>query len=171
MERIDEHYRKLAHCYTAARVNAFYAPSLEVTDGAAEVRFEITPAMHHAAGAAHGSVYFKALDDAAFFAANSQDSNNGEASSGTFIGLGTMSSAADVDYISPGSPNFDYHLLPTSPAIDEASGSSEPFDVDGESRTDPDIGADEQNEPVVGDAIFADGFESGNTNAWSQTVG
>ncbi len=30
--------------------------------------------MHHAAGALHGSVYFKLLDDAAFFAANSLES-------------------------------------------------------------------------------------------------
>jgi uncharacterized protein (TIGR00369 family) len=27
--------------------------------------------MHHAAGAAHGTIYFKMLDDAAFYAANS----------------------------------------------------------------------------------------------------
>ncbi len=31
----------------------------------------VRPEFFHAAGAVHGSVYFKALDDAAFFAANS----------------------------------------------------------------------------------------------------
>lgn len=35
------------------------------------VTIDIGPALFHAAGSLHGSVYFKALDDAAFFAANS----------------------------------------------------------------------------------------------------
>jgi uncharacterized protein (TIGR00369 family) len=39
--------------------------------GRAEIRFDVTEAMFHAAGAAHGTVYFKMLDDAAFYAANS----------------------------------------------------------------------------------------------------
>ncbi|WP_448583003.1 PaaI family thioesterase [Thermaurantiacus sp.] len=39
--------------------------------GHAEIRFEVNEAHYHAAGAAHGSVYFKMLDDAAFYAANS----------------------------------------------------------------------------------------------------
>ena len=34
------------------------------------IHFEVDPAFFHAAGAAHGSTYFKMLDDAAFFAAN-----------------------------------------------------------------------------------------------------
>jgi uncharacterized protein (TIGR00369 family) len=32
----------------------------------------VRPEFHHAAHAVHGSVYFRALDDAAFFAANSR---------------------------------------------------------------------------------------------------
>ena len=44
---------------------------LRVEEGRATLSFAIDPKMHHAAGAAHGSIYFKALDDAAFFAANS----------------------------------------------------------------------------------------------------
>jgi uncharacterized protein (TIGR00369 family) len=66
-----EHFRKLERAYAAAPINAFYAPTLRIAEQAAELSFEITPAMLHAAAAAHGSVYFKALDDAAFFAANS----------------------------------------------------------------------------------------------------
>jgi uncharacterized protein (TIGR00369 family) len=68
----DEHYRKLERAYASAPINAFYMPALEVSDGKAVIRFETDRKMHHAAHAVHGSVYFKALDDAAFFAANSQ---------------------------------------------------------------------------------------------------
>ncbi|MDA8018743.1 MAG: hypothetical protein MPN21_14975 [Thermoanaerobaculia bacterium] len=103
------------------------------------------------------------------FSANSQDTNNGEGSSGTFIGLGTMTSETSVDYVDPGSPDFDYHILSSSPAIDAATGSTETLDVDGDTRTNPDTGADELN--ALPDEIFSDGFESGNTSAWSSTVG
>ena len=37
----------------------------------ARIAFTIEPRFFHAAGAVHGSVYFKMLDDAAFYAANS----------------------------------------------------------------------------------------------------
>ena len=68
----EEHYRKLVRTYASAPINEFYKPSLEIADGKAVIRFEVDRKMHHAAHAVHGSVYFKALDDAAFFAANSQ---------------------------------------------------------------------------------------------------
>lgn len=54
--------------YHAAPCNAAYSPTLRVAEGQTELVFEIKPAFFHAAGAAHGSVIFKALDDAAFFA-------------------------------------------------------------------------------------------------------
>jgi uncharacterized protein (TIGR00369 family) len=57
--------------YAAAPVNVWFAPTLTVSEGAAEVRIPLRPEFHHAAGAVHGSVYFKALDDATFFAASS----------------------------------------------------------------------------------------------------
>ncbi len=67
-----EHFRGLERMYlTAATINDYFRPSLAITEGAAEVRIEVDPKFFHAAGAVHGSVYFKALDDAAFFAANS----------------------------------------------------------------------------------------------------
>lgn len=65
------HYEKLARMYASAPVNASYAPTLVVRAGEAEVSFAVGPSLHHAAGAVHGAVYFKALDDAAFFAAQS----------------------------------------------------------------------------------------------------
>ena len=67
----EEHYRKLERLYVSAPINAYYSPTLKVAQGKAEVAFDIKRKMHHAADAVHGSIYFKALDDAAFFAANS----------------------------------------------------------------------------------------------------
>jgi uncharacterized protein (TIGR00369 family) len=58
--------------YHAAPINEYFAPKLRIPEaGVAELRLVIRPDFHHAAGAAHGVVYFKALDDATFFAANS----------------------------------------------------------------------------------------------------
>ena len=37
----------------------------------AEIAIQVDPKFFHSAGALHGSVYFKLLDDAAYFAANS----------------------------------------------------------------------------------------------------
>jgi uncharacterized protein (TIGR00369 family) len=67
----QEHFRRLERMYAAAPINAIYEPSIEVREGEAEIEMELSERFHHAAGAVHGSVYFKMLDDAAFFAANS----------------------------------------------------------------------------------------------------
>jgi len=68
---MEEHFRKLERMYHAAPINAFYNPRLKVEKGRAELTMEVKPEFHHAAQAVHGSVYFKALDDAAYFAVNS----------------------------------------------------------------------------------------------------
>jgi len=67
-----EHYHKLEHLYTAAPISRWYGISIAIADGHAEVRLPVRPEFYHAANAVHGSVYFRALDDAAFFAANSR---------------------------------------------------------------------------------------------------
>jgi len=67
----QEHYRKLERMYLAAPINAFYRPEIEIGPGAAEIKVRLERKFHHAARAAHGSVYFKNLDDAAFFAVSS----------------------------------------------------------------------------------------------------
>ena len=67
----EEHYRKLERMYASAPINEYYRPVLRISEGAAEVEIPIRPDFFHAAHAVHGSVYFKALDDAAFFAVNS----------------------------------------------------------------------------------------------------
>jgi uncharacterized protein (TIGR00369 family) len=67
----DDHYRKLERLYASAPINEYFKPTMQVSDGSAEIVIPIQQKFHHAAHAVHGSVYFKALDDAAFFAANS----------------------------------------------------------------------------------------------------
>ncbi len=71
MEIDSEHFRKLERLYHGAPINRFYGPTLTVSHGAAELILPVRPEFFHAAHAVHGSVYFKALDDAAFFAVNS----------------------------------------------------------------------------------------------------
>src|SRR5688500_9443505 len=68
---MDRHFQVLEGMYAAAAINQFFRPSIHVSEGAAEIRMAVRPDMHHAVGAAHGAVYFKMLDDAAFFAAQS----------------------------------------------------------------------------------------------------
>jgi uncharacterized protein (TIGR00369 family) len=67
----EEHYRKLERMYLSAEFNEIYLPQLNISEGAAIVSFDAGPHLHHAGRAVHGSNYFKALDDAAFFAVNS----------------------------------------------------------------------------------------------------
>ena len=65
------HFEALERMYTGAPINQFFRPAIRIEEGAAEVRLVVRPDMHHAAHAAHGAVYFKMLDDAAFFAVQS----------------------------------------------------------------------------------------------------
>lgn len=57
--------------YRSAPINEFFKPKLTITRGNAELLLTVRPEFFHAARATHGSVYFKALDDVAFFAVNS----------------------------------------------------------------------------------------------------
>ena len=67
----EEHYRKLEHMYATARINTFFAPTLRISQGQAQITVPTRPDFFHAAHAVHGAVYFKMLDEAAFFAVNS----------------------------------------------------------------------------------------------------
>jgi uncharacterized protein (TIGR00369 family) len=67
-----DHHRKLERLYAAAPVSRWYGASIAIGDGQAEVRLTVRPEFHHAAHAVHGLVYFRMLDDAAFFAVNSR---------------------------------------------------------------------------------------------------
>ncbi len=65
------HWRALESLYRSAPVNQLFDSSLTITgEGTSHIAFEIDERHYHAAGAAHGTIYFKMLDDAAFYAAN-----------------------------------------------------------------------------------------------------
>ncbi|WP_128891435.1 PaaI family thioesterase [Erythrobacter sp. HKB08] len=65
------HFRALEKLYASAPVNDLFDSKLEITArGKSRLVFKVTPQSFHAAGAAHGTIYFKMLDDAAFYAAN-----------------------------------------------------------------------------------------------------
>ena len=67
----DLHHRALERLYDSAPINAKFASRLEITgEGRSRITFTIDEDVYHAAGAAHGTIYFKMLDDAAFYAAN-----------------------------------------------------------------------------------------------------
>lgn len=66
------HHRALESLYAAAPINRFFESTLEIpAPGVARIRFTVDERHFHAAGAAHGTGYFKMLDDAAFYACNS----------------------------------------------------------------------------------------------------
>lgn len=71
-EGAEAHYRALESLYAAAPINRLFDSRLEIPRaGHARIHFVIDRTHFHAAGAAHGTSYFKMLDDAAFYAANS----------------------------------------------------------------------------------------------------
>lgn len=57
--------------YLTAPCNDHYDAGIAIEEGRAEIEIPVAEKHFHPAGAVHGSVYFKALDDATFFAANS----------------------------------------------------------------------------------------------------
>lgn len=65
------HWRALEGLYASAPVNSLFSSQLTITgEGTARIAFDVDERCYHAAGAAHGTIYFKMLDDAAFYAAN-----------------------------------------------------------------------------------------------------
>jgi uncharacterized protein (TIGR00369 family) len=65
------HWRALEGLYASAPVNQHFPSRLEIVgEGRSRLTFTVEERHHHAAGAAHGTIYFKMLDDAAFYAAN-----------------------------------------------------------------------------------------------------
>jgi len=70
------HFRALESLYRAAAINRLFDSEIEISEpGFARIRFDVDPSGFHAAGAAHGTVYFKMMDDAAFYACNSMVSD------------------------------------------------------------------------------------------------
>ncbi len=65
------HFKQLERMYLAAPINKIFPPKISVSKARAEIQIEVKPEYFHSVGAVHGSVIFKLLDDAAFFATNS----------------------------------------------------------------------------------------------------
>jgi acyl-coenzyme A thioesterase PaaI-like protein len=62
----EAHLRALEALYASAPIDRLFVSSLALPrPGKSEIRFTVTPETFHAAGAAHGTLYFKMLDDAA----------------------------------------------------------------------------------------------------------
>ena len=71
MEGEQAHFRALESLYASAPLNLLFPSRLEIpAAGEARIHFDVDERVHHAAGAVHGTSYFKMLDDAAFYAAN-----------------------------------------------------------------------------------------------------
>lgn len=71
-EGAQAHFRALESLYAAAPINRLFDSRLIIPEpGVARIDFALDARYYHAAGAAHGTSYFKMLDDAAFYAANS----------------------------------------------------------------------------------------------------
>jgi uncharacterized protein (TIGR00369 family) len=69
----NSHFQKLERMYLKTKVNVeiFDTITAKIAEGEAEIGLTISDKYFHALDAIHGTVYFKLLDDAAFFAANS----------------------------------------------------------------------------------------------------
>jgi uncharacterized protein (TIGR00369 family) len=65
------HFRALEALYRHAPINHLFASTIEISEGLCRIGFEVEEGVFHAAGAAHGTIYFKMMDDAAFYACNS----------------------------------------------------------------------------------------------------
>jgi len=68
-----EHYKKLENMYLGANVNTkvFHTTACEIGSEKATITMDVSENYFHALGAIHGTVYFKMLDDAAYFAVSS----------------------------------------------------------------------------------------------------
>jgi len=67
----DAHLRALEALYDSAPINRLFESRIELPKaGQSLIRFPVKGDAFHAANAAHGTLYFKMLDDAAFYAAN-----------------------------------------------------------------------------------------------------
>src|SRR5271156_6269175 len=67
-----KHFEALVAMYDRAPINKWFQPRLRIPEaGSAEIDLPVREDFHHAAHAIHGAVYFKALDDATFFAVRS----------------------------------------------------------------------------------------------------
>lgn len=67
----NEHFDRLIRLFQSAPINKgiFKNSSIDLAEGKAEYLFKVDQSFFHGANALHGAIYFKLLDDAAYFAA------------------------------------------------------------------------------------------------------
>ena len=74
---MNSHFEKLVMMYDRAPINEWFRPRLRITEeGRAELEVTVREEFYHAGRAIHGAIYFKALDDATFFAVQSLVTDN-----------------------------------------------------------------------------------------------
>jgi hypothetical protein len=121
-----------------------------------KVTIEYSMITDHSGG--EGAIHVQAgasvqLNKGLFYDNSPADTNANGYQPGTISGQSTML-FGPPDFVSPGAPNYDYHIRGTSTARNEAVGSGIKVDVDDESRVlfaPADIGADEYL-PIVASA-------------------
>jgi len=71
---MEDHFKYLENMYLNAPVNKmiYSGTSISIETGISEITWNIEAGFYHALGGLHGSAYFKLLDDAAFFAVQSE---------------------------------------------------------------------------------------------------
>ncbi|MBC2705705.1 PaaI family thioesterase [Desulfobacula sp.] len=67
----SDHYIKLENMMHSAQFVQLTGARVSIKKGEAHITLPVRKELYHAAGAMHGALYFLALDNAAFFAANS----------------------------------------------------------------------------------------------------
>lgn len=71
------HHAKLVNLFQTAAIQQIFAGSvLELSNGKSKITYPISPTLFHGGNALHGAAYFKLLDDAAYFAAATQEPEN-----------------------------------------------------------------------------------------------
>ena len=60
----QQHFRALEAFFLGGPINRFFQPEIRIGAGESTVRMTVGEPFFHAAGAIHGAVYFKVLDDA-----------------------------------------------------------------------------------------------------------
>lgn len=70
-----QHYLFLESLYKQALIveKLYPATQIQVRNGFARIEWPVEEQFHHAAGSLHGSAYFRLLDDAAYFAGSSRE--------------------------------------------------------------------------------------------------
>ena len=67
----NKHFNKLVNMYENAPINKIFNPNIKISLGKSEISILAKSDFFHSANSLHGSIFFKMLDDAAYFAAHS----------------------------------------------------------------------------------------------------